>query len=88
VCHASYPQDAGAKRPFAPLERFHVKQHFQDFDAFLATNPPRNQLLLALAALLGREAIVRAMVDESESSSSSSAETGGANATTISPLRR
>jgi len=52
VCHASYPQDAGAKRPFAPLERFHVKQHFQDFDAFLATNPPRNQLLLALAALL------------------------------------
>jgi len=65
-----------------------VKQHFQDFDAWLGSNPPRNQLLLALAALLSREAIVRAMADESESSSSSSAETGGNSATSISPLRR
>jgi len=88
VCHASYPQDAGAKRPFAPLERFHVKQTLQDFDAWLGGNPPRSQLFMALAALLSREAIVRAMLDESESSSSSSAETGGSNATSISPIRR
>lgn len=57
-------------------------KRFEDFDTWLGTNPPRNQLFMALAALLSREAIVRAMVDGSESASSSSTETGVADAPT------
>jgi len=52
-----------------------VKQLLNEVDLALASGRlTRNQLLMLLAALLSREAIVRALVDESAAPSSSSAQ--------------
>lgn len=55
-----------------------MKHYFELFDRLLSQHPSRNQLCSMLAALLAREAIVRAMLNEEEtgSSSSSSREVG------------
>lgn len=66
-----------------------MKQLFQSFDEFIAAGPTRNQLLMGLAALLSREAIVRGLLElESAGPSFSPAATEGDHAPSLVPQKR